>query len=101
MARTLRSTAFALVLLLAAGSAQALPLGGAPVLDSNSAGVVETVWQWLTSWFAPADGLAASWQEQGIEIDPNGGDGAGSDLDPHGGTSGVDGDEGSCLDPHG
>jgi hypothetical protein len=100
MARTLRSTAFALVLLLAAGSAQALPWGGAPALDSGSAGLVETVWHWLTSWLAPADGLGASWQEQGIEIDPNGGDQAGSDLDPHGGNS-VDGDEGSCLDPHG
>lgn len=102
MARTLRCTAFALALLLAAGSAQALPWGGAPTVDSGSAGLVETVWQWLNSWFAPTDGLEASWQQQGIEIDPNGGDQAGPDLDPHGGnSSNVDGDEGSCLDPHG
>lgn len=95
MARTLRSTAFALVLLLAAGSAQALPWGGAPALDSNSAGLVQTVWQWLNSWFAPTDRLEASWQGQGIEIDPNGGNQAGPDLDPHGGeTSYVDGDAG-------
>lgn len=100
MARILRSTAFALVLLLAAGSAQALPWGGSPAVDSGSAGVA-SFWQWLTSWFIPADGLEAAWDKGGIEIDPNGVD-AGSDMDPHGGNAAnVDGDEGSDMDPHG
>lgn len=101
MNRILRSTALALVLLLAAGSAQALPWGWSPAVASNSAGFVDSVRQWLASWFAPADSVEAGWDKSGIEIDPNGVD-EGGDMDPHGGNSAfVDGDEGPDLDPHG
>lgn len=101
MARILRRTAFVLVLFLAAGSAQALPWGVPPTVDSGSVSFVDSVWQWLASWLAPGDGVEASWDKAGVELDPHGVD-AGSDMDPHGGSSSsVDGDAGSDLDPHG
>lgn len=100
MNRIPRRTAVLLVLFLAAGSAQALPWGWSPAVDSNSAGIIATVWQWIGSWLAPASPEAA-WSQIGIEIDPNGVD-AGSDMDPHGGNAAqVDGDEGADMDPHG
>jgi hypothetical protein len=100
MARILRSTAFVLVLFLAAGSAQALPWSVSPAVESGS-GFVSSAWQWLASWFAPADGLEASWDKAGGDMDPHGLD-EGGDMDPHGGGSAsVDGDEGSDMDPHG
>ena len=101
MARILRSTAFVLVLFLGTGSAQALPWDVSPAVDSGSVSFVDSVWQWLASWFASADGLEAGWGKDAIGIDPAGVD-AGGDMDPHGGSSAsVDGDEGAELDPHG
>ncbi len=101
MTRILRTTAFVLVLFLAAGSAQALPWSVSPAAGSGSAGFAGDVWRWLASWFVPGHGLEASWQKAGADMDPHGVD-AGSDMDPHGGSSAsVDGDEGSDMDPHG
>ncbi|HKI05167.1 MAG TPA: hypothetical protein VKK31_24520 [Thermoanaerobaculia bacterium] len=83
MPRTIRSFAVALVLLvLAAGAAQARPLAGpAP------AGFFDSLWEWVASYLPV-------WNKAGGMMDPDGLK-AGSDMDPNGLK------EGGTMDPDG
>jgi len=94
MPRTIRSFAFALVLLiLAAGAAQARPLAVRPA----PAGFFDSLWEWV-SWYLPA------WNEAGSDMDPDGLK-AGGEMDPNGSRLQVPSlptsDAGGTMDPDG
>ena len=66
MSRSIRSIAFALLLVLASASAaQALPLG-----ESPRSGVVDRVLSWIGTLLSP--GLTPVWEMAGSDMDPNG-----------------------------
>jgi hypothetical protein len=82
-----------------AAGAQASPWS----LGGGEPSPAAALWEWLASWFRPAE-PSAVWTE-GCGMDPNGGchNGAttpdeGSQMDPDGATTG---DEGCGMDPNG
>lgn len=66
-------------------------------------------WEWLVSLWE--EGVSALWAgsqtDQGLGVDPNGGEGAGSEgdagpgVDPNGGGAGSQTDQGHGIDPNG
>lgn len=81
MHRNLRATVFALVLVLAAASAQAFPLSSHPGAPADRS-LIARVWAWVGS-------LLPAWEN--AESDPNG--------RPQNNTCNED--EGSSMDPNG
>ena len=94
MPRTIRSFAFALVLLvLAAGAAQARPLAVRPA----PVGFFDSLWEWVSPYL-PA------WNKAGGTMDPDGLK-AGGEMDPDGSRLQVPSlptsDAGGEMDPNG
>lgn len=88
MSRSIRSIAFALLLVLvSASAAQALPLGETP-----RSGLFDRVLSWIETLLSP--GLTPFWEMAGSQMDPNG-DPQDNTLPPP--TS----EEGSQMDPNG
>ena len=88
MSRSIRSIAFALLLVfVSASAAQALPLGEAP--GSN---LVSRVLSWIETLLSP--GLTSTWEEEGSQMDPNG-------APWNNNWSAPTTDEGSQMDPNG
>lgn len=89
MSRKIRYLAAVLVLvLLTAGAAQAQ----ASHFPTRSSGFFDALWQWLAGRYAP--GLAALWEKEGSDMDPDGR--ARSPLAPQPGT-----EAGGEMDPDG
>jgi hypothetical protein len=102
MTRKIRCLAATLVLaLLTAGAAQAR----SPHAQPGRSGFFDALWQWLAGRYAP--GLAALWEKEGSDMDPNGlVNKEGSSMDPNGQarpllvpTPGTE--AGSDMDPNG
>lgn len=88
MSRSIRSIAFALLLVLvSATAAQALPLG-----ESPRSGLIDRALSWIGTLISP--GLAPVWEMEGSQMDPNG--------QPQNNTvPAPTSDEGSQMDPNG
>jgi hypothetical protein len=73
------ATVLVLALLMTAGAAQAQSSRAQP----GSSGFFDALWQWLAGRYAP--GLAALWEKEGSNMDPNGlTNKEGGDMDPDG-----------------
>jgi hypothetical protein len=90
MSRTPRLALILVLMLLAGGAAQAMPLG-APLQSAAPGGLFDAVWTWITDLFLGGE-------KEGCEMDPNG-------LDWHILTNAspvsFTNDEGVEMDPNG
>jgi hypothetical protein len=100
MSLQIRSLAAALILvLLAGGTAQALPLSGPALSAGGEGGFLEAAWSWVVSLF-PSSGVQGKFSKGFI------GSEAGGMMDPNGSTieaakCGGTSEEGGMMDPNG